>query len=81
MAYEGERWSEPVHFPFSNSRQDVRAAFANDSRGGVWAAFPTDHRDYEEFLYERAEAQVARERLETLPAPHITPPPTTGPVR
>jgi hypothetical protein len=75
VAYEGERWSEPIHFPFSNSRQDVRAAFANDSRGAVWAAFPTDHRDYEEFLYERAEAQVARVPLpSTAPAaPRLMP--------
>jgi hypothetical protein len=60
VSYEGDRWSEPVHFPFSNARQDVRYALANDSRGDLYAAFPTDGRDYETFILQRSDAQVAR---------------------
>jgi len=54
-AYDGERWTTPVAVPFSQGRTDVRSGFAVDGRGNLWAGWPTDNRDFEEFLFERAD--------------------------
>ncbi len=59
-SYSGGRWSAPVAVPFSQGRQDMRAGYAADGRGGLYACWPTDNRDYEEFLFERAEVYSAR---------------------
>jgi len=59
VSYETDRWSTPLHFPFSNTRQNIRSAFAA-SQGALYAVFPTDHRDYEDFLYQRAQVNIAR---------------------
>ena len=40
--YSGGEWSEPVHLPFSRSRQDVRWSVANDGAGNICAAWPTE---------------------------------------
>ena len=76
VAYEGDRWSAPLHFPFSNTRQDIRSAFAA-SQGALYAAFPTDHRDYEDFLFQRAGVNIARlPRLPSAPSePRLAPRP------
>ncbi len=54
-AYDGERWMTPVAVPFSQARTDVRGGFALDARGNLWAGWHTDNRDFEEFLFERAD--------------------------
>ncbi|MEZ5399640.1 MAG: DUF3604 domain-containing protein [Bryobacteraceae bacterium] len=64
MAYEGSHWSHPVAFPGSEGRQDIRAGFAAGAPGTLWAAFPTDRRDFEEFLYSRSAVKAA-----SLPVP------------
>jgi hypothetical protein len=66
VSYDNDRWTEPVSMPFSNGRQDLRTGFAALS-GGIVAAYPTDNRDFEEFLYKRSEVMVAK--LPALPAP------------
>ena len=70
-AYTGDRWSEPLAVPFTAGRTDLRGGFAADGRGNLWAAWVTDARDYEEFLFQHADVYAAR--LPALPA--TTPPP------
>jgi hypothetical protein len=59
-AYEGSRWSTPVAMPFSQNRTDVHSGFATDGRGNLYAAWPTDNRDFEEFLFHRSEIYAGR---------------------
>ena len=59
-AYEGDRWMTPMHLPFSGGRQDMRFDLALDGEGRLYAAWPTDHRDYENFLFQEAEVNAAR---------------------
>ena len=60
VAYAGNRWSAPVAVPFSQSRTDVRSGFASDGRGSLYAAWPTDNRDFEAFLFQRADVYAGR---------------------
>ena len=59
-SFEGDRWSAPTQLPFSNGRQDMRAGFAAGPAGVLWAAYPSDHRDFEEYLFQRAGVYAAR---------------------
>jgi len=54
-AYSGDAWTRPVAVPFSQARTDVRGGFARDGSGNLWAGWHTDNRDFEEFLFERAD--------------------------
>ena len=54
-AYDGNRWTEPQFIPFSQGRNDARADFALDGRGRIFAAWPTDNRDFQEYLFQRSE--------------------------
>ncbi len=58
--YHSDRWTSPVHFPSSAGRTDMPSGFAADARGNIYAAWPTDGRDFETFLYSRAEILAAR---------------------
>jgi len=60
VAYEGDRWSAPLTVPFTQGRTDMRWGVALDSQGSLWAAWPTDNRDFEEFLFEHADVYAAR---------------------
>jgi hypothetical protein len=60
VAYEGDRWSAPLAVPFSQGRTDVRGGFAADGRGNFYAAWHTDNRDFEAFLFDRADVYAAR---------------------
>ncbi len=81
-AYEGDRWTQPIALPFSQGRTDMRGGFAGDGRGNVYGAWPMDNRNYEDFLYQRAEVYAARiaappgvvlePRLETRTTPRLT---------
>jgi hypothetical protein len=55
VAYEGRAWTKPQFLPFSQGRNDVRAGFALDGRGRVFAAWPMDHRDFQEYLFQRSD--------------------------
>ncbi|MEZ5353119.1 MAG: hypothetical protein R2762_10830 [Bryobacteraceae bacterium] len=59
-SYEGDRWSPVVALPGSEGRQDVRAGFAAVAPGEMLAVFPSDRRDFEEFLYQRSSVFVGR---------------------
>ncbi|MCP5115590.1 MAG: hypothetical protein GY953_32590 [bacterium] len=56
--YSGGKWLDPVHVPFSRSRQDVRWGVANDGAGNIWAAWPTDHRNSDDYLFQKAEVMA-----------------------
>jgi hypothetical protein len=58
VTYDGNRWTEPVAAPFSQGRQDVRAGLASDG-SRLWLAWATDNRDFEEFLFTRADIYAA----------------------
>jgi len=60
--------------PFSQGRQDVRSGFATDGRGNLYAAWPTDGRDFEEFLFHRADVYAGR-----LPLPPVRPAASAAP--
>ncbi len=64
VTYQGDRWSTPVAVPLSQGRTDMRAGFAADRSGNMYVAWPMDNRDYENFLFERADVYAAR-----MPAP------------
>jgi hypothetical protein len=59
-SYEGKSWSEPVQMPLSAARMDTRDGFANDAAGNIWAAWMTDNRDFEEFLFQKADVYVGK---------------------
>jgi hypothetical protein len=58
--YQGDRWMTPIQLPFSQGRTDMHSGLANDGRGNTYVAWPTDNRDFEGFLFERAEVYAAR---------------------
>ncbi len=77
IAYEGYGWSQPVTMPFSGGRQDVRTGFASGGAGTLYAAYSTDDRDFEDFLYQRSAVHAARVPLPSAAAdpPRLTPRP------
>ena len=59
-AYVGGEWTRPLHLPFSRGRQDVRWELASDGRGNLFAAWPTDNRDSEEYLFDHSSINAAK---------------------
>ena len=59
-AYVGGEWTRPLHLPFSRGRQDVRWDLASDGRGNLFAAWPTDNRDSEEYLFDHSSINAAK---------------------
>jgi len=58
-AYDGQRWSAPVALPFSAGRQDMRTSFTGSGApGAIYAAYPSDRRDFEEFLYKKVQVNI-----------------------
>ncbi len=67
---DGSEWTVPYEFPFSAGRQDVRWGVAADGAGSLVAAWPTDGRDFEGFLYQHTDVYAARlPALGRAPAP------------
>ncbi|MBM3726598.1 MAG: DUF3604 domain-containing protein [Acidobacteria bacterium] len=58
--YTGGAWSRPFALPESAGRQDMRAGFTADKRGNVYAAWATDQRDFEEFLFRKTQVHAGR---------------------
>jgi len=59
-AYDAAGWSQPLPLPFSAGRQDMRGGFAVTAAGEIYAAWPTDNRDYEEYLFQRSDVYAGR---------------------
>lgn len=57
--YEENGWRKLTPLPFTQGRQNMKMGFGvmGDSIAAVW---PTDNRDYEEFLYKHADVYAAR---------------------
>ncbi len=68
-AYDGDHWTSPAAIPFSGGRTDVHGGFASDGRGNLYAAWATDNRDYEEFLFKHSDVYAGR--LPSLPGAAI----------
>jgi len=68
IPFDGAAWGEPVALPFSTGRQDMRASFVVDDDGGLSAAWPTDGRDFQAFLFEHGDVYVGK-----LPMPAESP--------
>jgi len=66
-AYEANWWSTPIDVPSSQGRQDVRIGIGADGKGNLYLAWPTDNRDFEEYLFQHADVYAAR--LPRLPGP------------
>ncbi|HUG80100.1 MAG TPA: hypothetical protein VML01_00445 [Bryobacterales bacterium] len=60
VAYAGERWTQPLHLPFSRGRQDVRWGIARGADGGLIAAWPTDHRDADTYVFEKTDVYAGK---------------------
>ncbi|MEX2261242.1 MAG: hypothetical protein WD696_04790 [Bryobacteraceae bacterium] len=58
-AYEGAKWTTPMHMPFSQNRTDVRGGTAHDGKGTVYAAWATDNRNFEDFLFKHSDVYAA----------------------
>jgi len=61
-SYEGKAWSEPLQIPLSADRMDTKEGFASDAEGNIWAAYATDNRDFEEFLFQHSDVYAAKVR-------------------
>jgi hypothetical protein len=54
VTFDGNAWTSPVALPFSGGREDMRYAVAGADTG-LYAAWSTDNRNREDFLFERAD--------------------------
>ena len=59
-AYDGDRWTEPLHLPFSRNRQDVRWGLAADSDGNLFAAWSTDNRNSDDYYFQHSDVYAAK---------------------
>ncbi|MEZ5354149.1 MAG: hypothetical protein R2762_16045 [Bryobacteraceae bacterium] len=59
-ALEGGQWAAPVLLPFSRNRQDVRWGVTNAAGGAIWASWPTDNRDADDYLFRKTEIMAGR---------------------
>ncbi|MDE0100789.1 MAG: hypothetical protein OXN89_00270 [Bryobacterales bacterium] len=57
---DGGRWTLPYEIPNSYGRQDVRWGVVADEDGSLVAAWPSDGRDWEGFLYRHNDVYAAR---------------------
>ena len=60
VRYAGGSWSEPVYFPHSRGRMDMRSGFVRADDGGIAAAWPTDNRDFSAMIFEQADIYVGK---------------------
>ncbi len=59
-AFVGDRWTEPLHLPFSRSRQDVRWGLAADGDGSLFAAWSTDNRNSDDYYFQHSDVYAAK---------------------
>lgn len=58
--YEGDRWTRPVPVPFSQGRTDMRIGVGTLPSSELVLAWPTDNRDFEQFLFQHADVYFGR---------------------
>jgi hypothetical protein len=54
-AYEGSKWTEPQSIPFSQGRTDARSGFVAGPQGRMFGVWPTDNRDFQNFLFQQSQ--------------------------
>ncbi len=59
-AYVGDSWTKPLHLPFSRGRQDMRWGLSQSGDSAMYAAWPTDNRDAEQFVFDRTDVYAAK---------------------
>jgi len=69
---EGPTWRTPIQMPVSQGRQDMRTGYVA-APGAIYAAYPSDRRDFEEFLYGKSDVYVARMPVAGGAAPALKP--------
>jgi hypothetical protein len=55
VAYDGNQWTQPAFVPDSQGRTDVRSGFALGPGGRLFGAWPTDNRDFQEYLFQKSD--------------------------
>ena len=76
LCYTDEAWSEPVQFPESNGRNDMRVSTCLDAGGNVWVSWADDGRKptrAEEPIRHRAHAARIRTTATDADPPAIRP--------
>ena len=58
--YEGGRWSPPTLLPYSTGRTDMRIEVARAADGSLLAAWPTDRRNFRDFVNMLPDVFAAR---------------------
>ncbi|MBI1356863.1 MAG: hypothetical protein GC160_21195 [Acidobacteria bacterium] len=58
--YEGGQWSPMTLIPYSTGRTDMRIEVARDPRGGLAAVWPTDRRNFRDFVNMLPDVFTAR---------------------
>ncbi len=58
-ALDGEDWTHPLPVPVTAGRSDHLTRITRDSEGRLFAAWATDNRIYNEYLFEKAEVFFA----------------------
>ena len=59
-AFDGRNWSTPIPLPATAGRSDAGTGFASGPDGSLYAAWATDNRIYDEYLYEQGEVLASR---------------------
>lgn len=57
---DGDQWSAPVLLPYSTGRTDMRVEFARGEDGRLTAAWPTDRRNFRDFVNMMPDVFAAR---------------------
>ncbi len=66
--WDGNAWRRPMALPFSQGRQDMTIGLAAWDNG-LLAAWPTDNRDNEDYLFTRSEVYLGKLALPAASAP------------
>ena len=59
-SFDGREWSLPVPLPATAGRSDAGAGFSAGPDGSLYAAWATDNRIYDAYLYEQGEVFASR---------------------
>ena len=59
-SFDGREWSLPIPLPATAGRSDAGGGFSAGPDGSLYAAWATDNRIYDEYLYEQGEVFASR---------------------
>ncbi len=58
-AFAGADWTHPLPIPVTGGRSDHLTRIARDDRGRLFAVWATDHRNYDDYLFQKADVHFA----------------------